>query len=111
MEEQKWWMKIVDWIIQKKLGATVIQEYVNKVLSFLDGLKTYLAGSMMILASLNGVITQIQQLLADGFQVADLDAISKTPHFETFMLGIAIITGRQAISKLAKPTISITEQK
>lgn len=77
-------------------------EDTKTMLDKLDGWKTHIVGATTALTALTGLFDLAKSQLSDGFQVADLMAVSHSPLIYAFLVGLGMMTGRAAIAKLAE---------
>lgn len=81
---------MINWILKlTKVGGAV-----DKVRVFLDNKKTYLVGAATAVPALVGLILDFQQNGVSAFS-----NITNNRNYELLMVGLAMITGRAAISK------------
>lgn len=73
----------------------------GKLLAWLDGKKTYLAGAAMCCAALAGELTTLTNMHSLMDLLALVRAGASDPNVAMFLQGIAVMTGRAAISKMA----------
>src|SRR3990167_1755405 len=93
--------KIVLRELQKFMEEKKMMEKITEFWTKLQGLKTHLVGASMSLTALIAFIDEGSKLLADGFQYSDVVAVSHSPQLYAFFAGLAMMTGRSAITKLA----------